>query len=237
MKISKTISVIVRGLELLWAILILALVGHMISTSGWNQIPRKGGNASIVNYCMFVGVLTLLSLTYFIPIIFISIHEEYQVLATIGLDALNVLFYMCGAIAMAALMGVHSCSNEAYTKSNGVTNSSPDTATRCREAQAVTAFLWIGFLTFVASTACSFMNYLHHLNADGVFRRQPTPDHERGGGQPMTDDLPASYKTRHTEGNAMAYKGNYDDSLHTEPVEESPQPLPEMPAMTYNVRD
>ena len=90
-------------MQFFWALLVLALVGDMISSA-------KGGNPSIVNYDMFVAVIGMLSLLYLIPATIkdsLTIHP----LLPLILDALNVLFWFCGAVATAAELGVHSCSN------------------------------------------------------------------------------------------------------------------------------
>ena len=46
---------------------------------------------------------------------------------------------------------------QAYTLSNHITNGSPNTEKRCREAQASTAFLWFGWAAFVASMIISVL--------------------------------------------------------------------------------
>lgn len=82
----------------------MALVGNMIHDS------FHGKNPSIVNYSMFAAVLSMLSLLYLIPV---TIKEEFAFhpLIMIVLDFLNTLFFLCGAIAMAGYLGVHSCDN------------------------------------------------------------------------------------------------------------------------------
>ena len=67
------------------------------------------GNSAMVNYDMFVAVFGMLSLLYLLPTTFLS---GYSVpIVNIALDALNVLFWFCAAVATAAYLGVHSCSN------------------------------------------------------------------------------------------------------------------------------
>lgn len=69
------------------------------------------GNPSIINYDMFVAVFAMLSLIYLIAIAF---KEDFMGHGAIplALDLLNTLFFFCGAVAMAAKLGVHSCGNE-----------------------------------------------------------------------------------------------------------------------------
>ncbi|KAK8207619.1 hypothetical protein M8818_004273 [Zalaria obscura] len=145
--VSQMVNLGMRAFQFIWALLIMSLVGNMIATA-------YSGNPSIVNYDMFVAVFSMLSLFYLIPA---TLKESFQghPLLMVVLDALNTIFYFCGAVAMAAYLRVHSCSNSSYTTSNSITNGSHNTAKRCREAQATTAFLWFGFAAFLASTVLS----------------------------------------------------------------------------------
>jgi len=97
------VNTAMRAIQFLWALLIMSLVGNMIATS-------FAGNPSIVNYDMFVAVFSMLSLFYLIPA---SIKDSFMIhpLIMIVLDAINVLLYFCGAVAMAAYLHVHSCGN------------------------------------------------------------------------------------------------------------------------------
>lgn len=145
--VSKAINLGMRGFEFIWSLLVIALVGNMIATS-------FSGNPSLVNYDMFVGVFGMLTLFYLIPA---TLKESLQghPLLMVVLDTLNAIFWFCAAVAMAAELNVHSCSNTDYTTSNKITNGSHDTHGRCREAQATTAFLWFGFAAFVGSAVLS----------------------------------------------------------------------------------
>lgn len=140
-----------------------------------NNIDRADhGTHSIVNYSLFVGLWWLLSLIYFIPTSFI---DKFSIpIVDVAMDALSVLFSFCAAVALAAYLGAHSCSNrvrettfisfqesrltnpQAYTTSNGVCNSSANTEQNCRQAQATCAFLWFGFAAFAATLAINVMN-------------------------------------------------------------------------------
>ena len=66
-------------------------------------------NPSVVNYQMFVAVFSMLSLVY----LTLAAFKERFVLAlpVLVLDFLNTLFFLCGGIALAAKLGVHSCNN------------------------------------------------------------------------------------------------------------------------------
>jgi Membrane-associating domain len=68
------------------------------------------GNPSLVNYDMFVAVFSLLSLV----VLFAGAYNEAffgHPIVPVALDLLNTLFFFCAAIAMAAELGAHSCSN------------------------------------------------------------------------------------------------------------------------------
>jgi len=147
MESRSLVNLIMRGLQFFWALLILALVGDMISDA-------KAGNPSIVNYAMFCAVFAMLTLFYLIPATFIDSLAIGGIVPLV-LDALNTLFWFCGAVAFAAKLGVHSCSNKDYLKDNKITNGAKNMHQRCQESQASTAFLWFGFAAFAVSTVLS----------------------------------------------------------------------------------
>ncbi|MCJ1307720.1 hypothetical protein MMC25_001368 [Agyrium rufum] len=141
------IGLALRGLQFFWTLLILALTGNMIADA-------FAGNPSIVNYTIFVAIFSMLCLVYLIAVTFNDSFSGHPALP-LALDLLNTLFFLIGGIALAAELGVHSCSNSGYLKSNGVVNGSNNRSKRCHEAQAVCAFLWFGFAAYAASTVFS----------------------------------------------------------------------------------
>ena len=156
MIVSKPIDCIVRGTQVVFAVIVVSLVGDIFARSYWNQIPRGEGNPSEINYSMFVGVWTLVCACYFFPtILWPPALKRPFLYATACLDALNTVFYVGGAIALTAAMDIHSCNNPAYTGGNKITKGAPNERHRCREAQAVTAFLWFNFVMFVVTTVFS----------------------------------------------------------------------------------
>lgn len=80
----------------------MSLVGNMIATSAQ-------GDPAIVNYDMFVAIFAMGSLLYLILATFVE--RVYHGKVVFGLEALNALFFFCGAVATASYLGVHSCSN------------------------------------------------------------------------------------------------------------------------------
>jgi len=164
--VSKALNLGLRGFELFCATIVMALIGNMIATS------YGGNNSAMVNYDMFVAVFAMLSLFYFIPT---TVMDSFGMpIVNIALDVLNVLFWFCAAVATAAYLGVHSCNNAHYTTTNHITNGSPNTSKRCREAQASTAFLWFGWAAFTASMVFSLMaGKGSGANMRGGIRRGP----------------------------------------------------------------
>jgi len=162
--VSKALNIGLRCWQFLCSLIIMALVGNMIATA-------YRGNSAMVNFDMFVSVFGMLSLLYLLPT---AIMGNFEIpVVNIALDALNVIFWFCGAVATAAYLGVHSCSNSRYTLSNHITNGSPNTHKRCREAQASTAFLWFGWAAFVASLVISVMSGGGNVNMRGGIRKGP----------------------------------------------------------------
>ena len=82
----------------------MALVGNMIHDA-------KAGDPSVVNYAMFVAVFGMLSLIYLIAG---TINESFagSPMFMLIADALNTIFFFCGAVALAADLKVHSCGNQ-----------------------------------------------------------------------------------------------------------------------------
>ncbi|KAF2001840.1 hypothetical protein P154DRAFT_432160 [Amniculicola lignicola CBS 123094] len=162
--VSKAANIGLRVWELLCAVIITSLIGNMIATA-------FAGNSSMVNYCMFAAVFALLTLLYLLPT---AVMERFSFpMFNMAFDGLNVLFWFVAAVALPAYLGVHSCSNVAYTRTNHITNGSPNTEKRCREAQASVAFFWFGWVAFVASLALSIIGGRGNVNMRGGLRSGP----------------------------------------------------------------
>jgi hypothetical protein len=84
-------------------LLVLALVGNMV-----HEAAHK--NPSVVNYQIFAGAFSFLSLIYLIPSTFVE-RLQFRPIVLL-LDALNTLFFFAGGVALAARLGVHSCGNQ-----------------------------------------------------------------------------------------------------------------------------
>ncbi|KAF2765805.1 hypothetical protein EJ03DRAFT_330645 [Teratosphaeria nubilosa] len=160
MGLWQVVNMAMRGLAFLWALLIMALCGNIIA---------RNTTSSIINYDLFVSIWGMLTLLYLLPA---SIKESFSIhpVLPLVLDVLNVIFWFCGAVATAAELHVHSCSNSAYVNSNRVTRVSSET---CREAQASTAFLWFGFASFAFSLIVSGLGMGGSSAPRGGVRRGP----------------------------------------------------------------
>lgn len=126
---------ILRALQFFFSVIVLALAGALVA----NQ--PSGGSPSQINYDIFVAVFALLTWFYTAAASTWSPDGIGAPILIIALDALNTLFFFAGGVAMAVALRVHSCGNDAFVLSNGITAGSTQ---RCHEAQAATAFLWFG---------------------------------------------------------------------------------------------
>ena len=90
-----------RGLQFLWILLCMALVGNMLAIQG---------GPSVINYDMFVAVFCMLALFY---LTLVSVKESFVIhpIFPLVLDALCTLFTLIAGIATAAYLRVRSCSN------------------------------------------------------------------------------------------------------------------------------
>jgi hypothetical protein len=132
------IGYILRALQFLFAVIVLALSGALVA----NQ--PSGGSPSQVNFDVFVAVFSLLTWFYTAVTSTISPDGLGSTVIIMILDSLNTLFYFAAGVAMAVALRVHSCGNIDYLRTNGITAGSTQ---RCHEAQTVTAFLWFGMFS------------------------------------------------------------------------------------------
>jgi len=159
----KVVNVALRSLQLLITVIIMALVGNMIA---------MGASPAVVNYVMFCAVFAMLALFFLLPVAFNEAWGVHAALPT-ALEGLIVIFWFCAAVALAAELGVHSCSNRDYVTSNKVMRGASQETSACREAQAATAFLWFGWATFVGTLAMSAMGIKSGGGSSGGIRRGP----------------------------------------------------------------
>lgn len=91
-------------LQFFFILVIMALIGNVIALA-------FAGNPSLINYDMFVAAFSMLSLFYLFAAAWSDSFAGHPIIPIV-LDALNVLFLFCAAVATAAELGVHSCSND-----------------------------------------------------------------------------------------------------------------------------
>jgi len=130
----------------------------------WANQVAMGGTPAIINYDLFASIFALLSLFYLIAA---TLNDSFVIHRAImlGLDVLNCLWLFCAAVATAAILGVHSCTDRGYLKSNKITLNSEG---RCRESQAATAFLFFALFAWLASTAFTFLDSRGGMNMRGA---------------------------------------------------------------------
>ncbi|KAE8452890.1 hypothetical protein EG329_013162 [Mollisiaceae sp. DMI_Dod_QoI] len=138
-----------RSWEFLWVLLTMALIGNVIAGA-------FAGNASSINYAMFVSTFDMLVVLFGFAAVFMDLSAAGLIMVV--LDVLATIFTFIAGVVLAAKLGVHSCSNHSYTLSNHLTNGSHNPGKRCRELQASTAFYWFAFLGFIVSAVLAGMN-------------------------------------------------------------------------------
>lgn len=97
----SVIALALRGLQFLWILLCMALIGNMLAITG---------GPSVINYDMFVAAFCMLALVY---LTLVSVKESFAIhpIFPLVLDVLCTLFTLIAAIATPAYLHVHSCSN------------------------------------------------------------------------------------------------------------------------------
>lgn len=139
-------SLAIRGAQFFLTILTLALSGALVA----QQVI--GGSPSQVNFALFASIWSFLAGFY---TLYAAFSESGHSMILLAIDATNTLFTFAAGTALAAGLGVHSCGNMVYVRSNSITNGSHDPTARCHQAQALTAFLWFLFGTYLASLVLS----------------------------------------------------------------------------------
>ncbi|KAF3315754.1 hypothetical protein TWF173_003321 [Orbilia oligospora] len=143
-------SLALRGTQFLLTVIALALSGALVAQQVF------GGSPSQVNFALFTSIWSFLGGFYTLYAV-ITDSGHSQIL--LGIDASNTLFTFAAGTALAAGLGVHSCGNMAYVITNSITNGGRDPTARCHEAQALTAFLWFLFGTYLASLVLSVLTW------------------------------------------------------------------------------
>jgi hypothetical protein len=96
---------ILRIFQLLWTLLITALIGNAIAT----YHSTSGSGKSAINFTIFVAVLSWIAALYGLIASFVTSIAMPIVL--LALDGLAVLFTFISAVVLAAKLGAVNCSN------------------------------------------------------------------------------------------------------------------------------
>lgn len=136
---------ILRGLNLFFLIVALGLTASLIDD--------QENSSSRVNMALFACVFGLVTSTLYKLVAILIPALAWPVIGG-AFEFLNVIFTFSAATALAASLGVHSCSNNSYLNTQAILEGSSD---RCRKAQCATAFLYFSFFTFLISLVNQFL--------------------------------------------------------------------------------
>ncbi|KAK3186534.1 hypothetical protein K4F52_004574 [Lecanicillium sp. MT-2017a] len=135
---SGFINLILRGIALLWTLLITALIGNVIALDRDAAMSAK----SAINFTMFVAVLSWIVCIYGMLSTFISALGRPLIM--LPLDSLGVLFTFISAIVLSAKLRATNCGNISNLDLPGswIGFGSDNDEKRCREIQASAVFMW-----------------------------------------------------------------------------------------------
>ncbi|KAL0942541.1 non-classical export protein [Colletotrichum truncatum] len=152
---DSVIRVAIRGLQILWVVLVTALIGNVIALN----INGSGSAMAAINFTMFVAVLCWLAALYglataFIPALAIP-------LIVLAFDGAALLFTFIDSIVLSAKLRAVNCGslNPNNLPGNYIVWGSANDEKRCREIQASTVFMWFLFASFGAAAFFTFMDF------------------------------------------------------------------------------
>ena len=160
---SGIITIALRGLVLLWTLLITALIGNVIASN----INASSSATAAVNFTMFVAALSWVAGLYGLAASFFT--ALLVPLVMFPLDILAVLFTFIDAIVLSAKLRAVNCGNISGRNlpSNWIAFGSADNEKRCREIQASTVFMWFLWVCFCA---CLFFTWKQSRSPFGSSR-------------------------------------------------------------------
>ncbi|KAH8670967.1 marvel domain-containing protein [Xylariales sp. PMI_506] len=147
---SRFITNILRLVQLLWTLLITALIGNAIASDDGAATSAK----SALNFVMFVAVLSWVALLYGLLSSFVGALAIP--IAMLALDGLATLFTFIAGIVLAAKLKAVNCSNLSGQPSDYIAFGSGNDAKQCHQIQASTAFLWFLFACFLGTFFFAF---------------------------------------------------------------------------------
>ncbi|QKX62923.1 uncharacterized protein TRUGW13939_10091 [Talaromyces rugulosus] len=139
----KIVGLALRGLEFVFTVILLGLVGALENNSS--------DNPESVHFSMFTAAFSIVFLFYLIPATWSEGLSGHPIILIV-IDALNAVFFFCAAITLSARTRGHSCGDHSFLNSNSIAKGS---SSRCHEAQAAAAFFWFGWASYMASLALS----------------------------------------------------------------------------------
>ncbi|KJZ79655.1 hypothetical protein HIM_01124 [Hirsutella minnesotensis 3608] len=171
---ANIINLAVRGLALLWTLLITALIGNVIASN----IDAAGSAMAAVNFTMFVAALSWVVCLYAIAASFVSALGNAFIM--LPLDGLAFLFTFINAIVLAAKLRAVNCDNIAnrHFSSSWIAFGSADDEKRCREIQASTVFMWFLWVCFSAGL---FLTFKESRGSFGSSTRSSRPNMSQVG--------------------------------------------------------
>jgi len=140
---------ILRILQVLWALLLTALLGNVAATN----ISAAGTATAAVNFGLFATVVGWLAALYGLAAHFAATLAVP--LAALALDGAATLFTAIAGIVLAAKLRATNCGAGLDPKTLGDDwigfGGSAGDEKRCRELQAATTFMWFLFVCLAAS--------------------------------------------------------------------------------------
>ncbi|CCC08873.1 hypothetical protein SMACR_07510 [Sordaria macrospora] len=149
----EPIHLILRCLQLLFLIILTALIGNVIAL----DVAASSTARSAINFSMFVIVLSWLAALFGLAA---ALFQRIAIpLVMLALDAAATLFTVIAGIVLAAKLGAVNCGDTDGHGRNWIAYGSADDAKRCREIQAGTAFMWFLFAAFAAALTMAVMSW------------------------------------------------------------------------------
>jgi hypothetical protein len=139
---------ILRIVQILWALLLTALLGNVVATN----ISAAGTATAAVNFGLFATVVGWLAALYGIGSHFIE--SLAMPMLALGLDGAATLFTTIAGIVLAAKLKATNCASKLDPKDLGddwIGFGSANDEKRCREIQAGTVFMWFLAVTLAVS--------------------------------------------------------------------------------------
>ncbi|KAF6845192.1 non-classical export protein [Colletotrichum musicola] len=152
---ESMLKIAVRGLQILWVLLVTALIGNVIALN----INGAGSAMAAINFTMFVAVVCWLAALYGLATAFVSALAIP--LVVLALDGAALLFTFIDSIVLSAKLRVVNCGslNSRNHPGDYIVWGSADDEKRCRELQASTVFMWFLFASFCAGAFFTFMDF------------------------------------------------------------------------------